>query len=114
MIKSGSSDGIKMGYQRGCTSRVNRCSSSTIHFAKTVWSAKFILQSLSRLNKVHLYLNSPLQNKFCTPRAKRQNKFCTPRAKRQNKFCTPRAKRQNKFCTKNLYFIQSGNAISMF
>jgi len=33
------------------------------------------IYSLSRLNQVHLYLNSPLQNKFCTPIAPLQNKF---------------------------------------
>jgi len=66
-----------------------------------------VFYSLSRLNKVHLYLNSPLQNKFCTPRAKLQNKFCTPRAKLQNKFCTPIAPLQNKFFTKIKFVLHS-------
>ena len=58
------------------------------------------IYSLSRLNQVHLYLNSPLQNKFCTPIAPLQNKFCTPIAPLQNKFFT-----------KIKFVLQSGNAI---
>ncbi|EDN72899.1 hypothetical protein BGS_1195 [Beggiatoa sp. SS] len=65
--------------------------------------------SLSRSHDVHLYLNSPRQNKFGTKRAPRQNKFCTPRAKRQNKFCTPIAiaPLQNKFFTKIKFVLYS-------
>ena len=40
------------------------------------------------MNKVHLYLNSPLQNKFRTKIAPLQNKFRTKIAPLQNKFFT--------------------------
>ena len=70
-----------------------------------------LIYSLSRSHDVHLYLNSPLQNKFCTPIAPLQNKFCTPIAPLQNKFCTPIAPLQNKFFTKIKFVLQSGNAI---
>jgi len=84
------------------------------------------------LNKVHLYLNSPLQNKFSLKIAiaplqnkfslkiaPLQNKFSLKIAPLQNKFSLKIAPRQNKFCTKIKFvlseahrrFIQSGNAI---